>query len=80
MSGGRLCVSRVRGPGKTTVITHRVKHLIEEGVDPAHILVVTFSKAASVEMRERFEKIMGQKRLPVSPSSSAQQISFGVSR
>ena len=65
MSGGRLCVSRVRGPGKTTVITHRVKHLIEEGVDPAHILVVTFSKAASVEMRERFEKIMGQKRLPV---------------
>ncbi len=54
MSGGRLCVSRVRGPGKTTVITHRVKHLIEEGVDPAHILVVTFSKAASVEMRERF--------------------------
>lgn len=60
MSGGRLCVSRVRGPGKTTVITHRVKHLIEEGVDPAHILVVTFSKAASVEMRERFEKIMGK--------------------
>lgn len=61
-----LCVSRVRGRGKTTVITHRVRHLIEEkGINPAQILVVTFSKAASAEMRERFEIIAGGRRLPV---------------
>ncbi len=54
------------GAGKTTVITHRVKNLIEkEGVNPAQILVVTFSKAASVEMRERFEVITKGSRLPV---------------
>lgn len=61
-----LCVSRVRGRGKTTVITHRVRYLIEEkDVNPAQILVVTFSKAASAEMRERFEIIAGGRRLPV---------------
>ena len=39
------------GSGKTTVITNRVLNLIEEqGVSPKQILVVTFSKAAAVEM------------------------------
>ncbi len=54
------------GAGKTTVITHRVRHLIEDaGINPAQILVVTFSRAASLEMRERFEMIMEGKRVPV---------------
>ena len=44
------------GSGKTTVITHRILHLIEERkVDPARILVITFSRAAAVEMKTRFE-------------------------
>ena len=43
------------GSGKTTVITNRIKHLIEKyKVKPEEILVITFSKAASKEMRERF--------------------------
>lgn len=63
---GPMMVLAGPGAGKTTVITHRVKNLIEnEGVNPAQILVVTFSKAASVEMRERFEVITKGKRLPV---------------
>lgn len=51
------------GSGKTTVITHRTKNLIEQyGINPSNILVITFTKAAAVEMQERFEKIMdGQK-------------------
>lgn len=63
---GLLCAWRVRAVGKTTVITNRIRHLIEgEGVLPARILVVTFSRAASVEMRERFELLTGKKHLPV---------------
>jgi len=54
------------GAGKTYVITNRVKVLIDEyGVKPEQILVVTFSKAAAVEMKERFEMLTGGQRLPV---------------
>jgi hypothetical protein len=54
------------GAGKTYVITNRVKVLIDEyGVKPEQILVVTFSKAAAVEMKERFEMLTGGRRLPV---------------
>ncbi len=46
------------GSGKTFVITHRIKYLIEgSGINPAHILVVTFSRAAAKEMKDRFEKL-----------------------
>ncbi len=46
------------GSGKTTTMTRRVVHLITEcGVSPSHILVVTFTKAAAREMRERFWKL-----------------------
>ena len=54
------------GAGKTYVITNRVKALIEEyGVCPEKILVVTFSKAAAIEMKERFETMVKGQRLPV---------------
>lgn len=54
------------GAGKTYVITNRVKALIDEyGVKPEQILVVTFSKAAAVEMKERFEMLTSGQRLPV---------------
>lgn len=47
------------GSGKTFVITSRTKYLIEEcGVKPERILVITFTKAAAQEMRERFYKLM----------------------
>ncbi len=53
------------GAGKTKVITLRTKELIENRqVNPADILVVTFTKAAATEMRERFTKLMGR-RAPV---------------
>lgn len=55
------------GAGKTFVITNRVKCLIEHyGVPPEKILVVTFSKAAAMEMKERFDSIGDDgRRLPV---------------
>ena len=55
------------GSGKTTVITRRVRYLIEdEGVHPASILVVTFTKAAAVEMKARFFSLCGNISMPVS--------------
>lgn len=42
------------GSGKTAVITERTKRLLEKGIDPSKILVVTFTKAAAIEMKQRF--------------------------
>ncbi len=64
---GSMMVLAGPGSGKTTVITHRVKYLVEEcGVEPGSILVITFTKAAAQEMRQRFEKLTDGRRLPVS--------------
>lgn len=47
------------GSGKTTVITQRIKYLIEQyHIKPEEILVITFTKAAASEMQERFLHIM----------------------
>lgn len=49
------------GSGKTTVITHRTARLIQEDhVNPSEILVVTFTRAAAREMKERFLQVIGQ--------------------
>ena len=46
------------GSGKTFVIVERLRHLIEEcSVDPSSVLVITFTKAAAIEMQHRFYKI-----------------------
>lgn len=47
------------GSGKTTVIIHRIKNLIEKAeVRPENILVVTFTKAAAISMQKRFSTLM----------------------
>ncbi len=57
---GPMLVLAGPGSGKTTVITHRVLHLVqEEGVVPSHILVISFTRASALEMKERFLKLAG---------------------
>ena len=49
------------GSGKTLVITQRVKNLIEkQHIRPSNILVITFTKAAATQMKERFTILMGE--------------------
>lgn len=63
---GPMMVLAGPGSGKTTVITHRVRHMIEvHGIDPANILVITFTKAAAKEMKERFYHLVNEKQYPV---------------
>ncbi len=54
------------GSGKTLTIAKRIEYLITKyKVRPEEILVITFTKYAANEMKERFRKVMGQSGIPV---------------
>ncbi|HYH05678.1 MAG TPA: ATP-dependent helicase [Thermoanaerobaculia bacterium] len=55
---GPMLVIAGAGSGKTRTLTYRVSRLIEDGVDPSDILIVTFTNKASREMLSRVEQLV----------------------
>ncbi len=55
---GPLLIVAGAGTGKTNTLAHRVAHLILNGVDPARILMLTFTRRAAAEMRRRAADIV----------------------
>lgn len=68
------------GSGKTRTITYRTKYLIENyRVDPSNILVITFTKAAAAEMKQRFLDMTERKYVTVS-FGTFHAVFFGILR
>ena len=58
-----LLVIAGAGSGKTRVITYKVSYLIENGLNPSEILLLTFTRKAANEMLERVQKLLGDKSI-----------------
>ena len=58
---GNLIVSAAAGAGKTAVLTERVVRLVEGGMDIDRLLILTFTRAAAAEMKERIQNTLQQR-------------------
>ena len=59
LKDGPLLILAGAGSGKTKVLTTKVAHLINEGIDPKNILAITFTNKAAKEMKDRINNMVG---------------------
>lgn len=57
---GPIMVIAGAGSGKTRVLTYRIVHMIENNIDPFHILALTFTNKAAREMKDRISAKIGE--------------------
>ncbi|MFH0909791.1 MAG: UvrD-helicase domain-containing protein [bacterium] len=57
---GPVLIIAAAGTGKTRTLVYRVAHLVECGVDPQRILLLTFTNKAAREMLERAQALVGE--------------------
>ena len=62
-NASKICVIAGAGSGKTTVLTERVRHLLNKGVEPESIVAITFTNSATEEMKERLSDVNGAERM-----------------
>jgi len=58
---GPMMIVAGAGSGKTKVLTTRIAHLMNKGIDAFRILALTFTNKAAAEMKERVETILGNR-------------------
>ncbi len=66
---GPLLILAGAGSGKTTVLIHRVEHMINSGIRPWNILAITFTNKAAGELKDRLENALGERGRDVNAST-----------
>jgi DNA helicase-2/ATP-dependent DNA helicase PcrA len=77
---GPLLVVAGAGTGKTRTLVHRVAHLLERGIDPGRIMLLTFTRRSAAEMLRRVDALscqLGEQTTSTRVSSSASKRLWG---